>query len=137
MMKENARIVLIEDDETLVQTLAEVLRGAGYVVDVGKDGREGLDRVEEREPDLILLDIIMPKVDGFEVLQKLKHRGITERVPVIVFTNLGQEEDRNECMKLGARDYIVKASMDIDEVLNMVKRELEKQEMPQPEALGV
>jgi len=85
------------------------------------DGEEGLKRIREDKPDLILLDLILPGVDGFEVLSKLKEDPTLASIPVIILSNLGQREDIEKGLKLGAIDYLVKAHFTPNEIVDKVK----------------
>ena len=100
----------------------------GYEVEVASDGREGLEKIKTFLPDLILLDIIMPVMDGFEVLTALKNDSTISRSPVVVFSTLGQESDIKKAIELGAKDYINKSFFDFDVFLKRVVTYL-----PQPQ----
>lgn len=93
----------------------------GFEVFSAYDGAAGLKLVEEEKPDIILLDIIMPKMDGFVALKKLKSNAATKDIPVILLTNLGQEEDVKKGQELGAQDYFIKANHTPQEVVDKVK----------------
>ena len=100
------RILLIEDDDSLCQSLPFQLRQEGFEVDVCQDGEEGLLFAREQIHDLILLDRMLPGLDGMEVLSRMRREGIT--TPVIFLTALGQVSDRTQGLNLGADDYMVK-----------------------------
>lgn len=100
------RILLIEDDESLRQTIPFQLRQEGFSVDASRDGEEGLLFIRERVHDLVLLDRMLPGLDGMEVLRRMRREGIS--TPVIFLTALGQVEDRTQGLNSGADDYIVK-----------------------------
>ena len=100
------RILLIEDDDSLCQSLPFQLRQEGFEVDVSQDGEEGLLFAREQIHDLILLDRMLPSLDGMEVLSRMRREGIT--TPVIFLTALGQVSDRTQGLNLGADDYMVK-----------------------------
>lgn len=119
-------ILFIEDDPTLQKTLALALEKEGYNVAQALDGEIGLRLAKESKPDLILLDIILPKYDGFEVLTELKKDEATKDIPVIVLTNLETSEDIQKALNLGATTYLVKANYDLKEVLEKVKSSIKQ-----------
>lgn len=119
MAKKKHKILIIEDEEILLDVLKKKLTKEGYEVQVARDGSEGLEKVQQDKPDLILLDIIMPKVDGYEVLEKLNNMEITD-IPIIVISNSGQPVEIEKALSLGAKDYLVKAEFEPKEVLNKV-----------------
>lgn len=116
------KILIIEDDQVLSDVLHRKLVKEGYDVYVAKDGEEGLDKVKQAVPDLILLDIIMPKKNGFEVLESLKQQG--SKIPIIIISNSGQSVEISKAISLGAKDYLVKAEFDPEEVVSKVKKVL-------------
>lgn len=116
------KILIIEDDEVLSDVLHRKLTKENYDVFVAKDGEEGISKVKEVSPDLILLDIVMPKKDGFEVLKDLKKEKSV--VPVIIISNSGQSVEISKAITLGAKDYLVKAEFDPEEVVFKVKKVL-------------
>lgn len=118
-------ILIIEDDVFLSELMAKKLEGSGFKVIRAIDGQEGLEKVVSGKPDLILLDLILPGIDGFEVLKKIKDNPQSSSIPVIVLSNLGQREDIERGFDLGARDYLVKAQFTPDEIVDRVKKPLE------------
>lgn len=117
-----ARILLIDDDALLLRMYQSKLVEDGFEVDVATDGVPGLQKASEVKPDLILLDIMMPKLDGLEVLRKLKENELTKNIPVIVLTNVGgSEEDVERGLSLGAVAYLVKAAYTSKEVVQKIK----------------
>ena len=125
------KIVLIEDDETLAEVLYSELAEAGFEVVPAFDGKEGLKQVREKQPDLVLLDLILPEMHGFEVLEELKKSPETEKIPVIILSLLGEDEDIKKGLKLGASDYIVKSSHAVAEIIEKIKNFLAKESHPQ------
>jgi DNA-binding response OmpR family regulator len=117
-------VLLVEDDEMLHSMYTQKFTKEGYDVLSGYTGAEGVQLAEEKNPDIILLDIIMPKMDGFAALKKLKKNKITADIPVILLTNLGQEEDIRKGKELGAVDYFIKANHTPQEVVDKVKEVL-------------
>ncbi|MDD3399957.1 MAG: response regulator [Candidatus Paceibacterota bacterium] len=115
------KILFVEDESALQKTFGEVLMQEGYQVISAMDGEEGLRLAQTEEPDLILLDLVLPKLHGFEVLKKLKEDSSTEDIPVIVLTNLESTGDVEKAVELGATTYLVKANYDLEDVLKKVK----------------
>jgi DNA-binding response OmpR family regulator len=115
-----AHIVLVEDEEILANILGEKLTKAGYRVTVCRDGEEGITTILRDRPALILLDILLPKKNGYEVLNAMTEAGMLPTTPVIVISNSGQPVEVDHLMKLGIRDYLVKINFDPDEVLAKV-----------------
>lgn len=114
-------VLLVEDDEMLHTMYTQKFTKEGYEVLSGYNGSEGVKLAEEHNPTIILLDIIMPKMDGFAALKKLKKKDATKDIPVILLTNLGQEEDIRKGKELGAVDYFIKANHTPQEVVDKVK----------------
>lgn len=127
------KIVLVEDDETLAEVLYSELAEAGFEVFPAFDGIEGLKQIREKKPDLVLLDLILPGKHGFEVLEEVKKSPDTEKIPVIILSLLGEDEDIKKGLRLGANDYIVKSSHAIAEIVEKVKNFFAKESHPQSE----
>ena len=108
------KVLLIEDDTFFREFYASKLTEEGMEVEIAGDGIEGLEKINKVKPDVVLLDIIMPKKDGFEVLQTISQSPTLKKIPVIVFSTLGQESDMERAKKLGAVDYINKSFFDFD-----------------------
>lgn len=115
------KILVVEDEEILLTALREELEGGGYSTEGAVDGVEGLGKVKSYKPDLILLDLLMPKMDGMEMLQKLKENSETRDLPVVILTNLSDYEKISEALSLGAMDYLVKANYKLEDLLDKVK----------------
>lgn len=118
------RILVIEDEATLQKALVEMLEQSGYEVASALDGERGWELVKEQKPDLILLDIILPKMDGFDVLKNIKGNPETAAVPIIILTNLGDLSNIQKALELGASTYLVKADFHLDDVLKKVEATL-------------
>lgn len=117
------KILLIEDDLPLIRMYQVAFKNAGVDILHAIDGEEGIRKTKEETPDIILLDIVLPKKNGFEVLEELKSSEDTEAIPVICLSVLHQEEDIKKCKDLGAKDYFVKTDISPDEVvLRVVSR---------------
>lgn len=108
------KILIIEDDIFFQKFYQTKLLEKGYEIEVASDGEEGLSKIAAVKPDLILLDLIMPKKDGFDVLKTLAERKEKNKTPILVFSTLSGDEDINEAMKLGAQGYINKGITDFD-----------------------
>ena len=120
------KILFVEDEPSLQKTISEVLVQEGFQVLSASDGEEGLRFAANENPDLILLDLILPKKDGFEVLKDLKADEKMKDIPVIVLTNLEGVGDVEKALSLGAKTYLVKANYELDDVLKLVKEHLRK-----------
>lgn len=125
------KIILIEDDEILSKVIYEELQDAGFDVLQSFDGEEGLKLVMSKKPDLVLLDIVLPKKDGFEVLEELKKFPDTKDIPVIILTMIGGDEDIKRGLQLGANDYIVKSQHAIAEIIEKIKDFFGKEQHPE------
>ena len=115
------KITLIEDDEILSKVIFEELKEADFDVSQAFDGEDGLKLVKSKKPDLVLLDLLIPKKDGFTVLKELKKSPVTRDIPVIILTMLGSDEDIKKGLKLGASDYIVKSQHAVAEIIKKVQ----------------
>ncbi len=120
------KILFIEDESAIHKTLSDALETEEYEIISALDGEAGLRLAKEKKPDLILLDLVLPKIDGFGVLKALKADEATESIPVIVLTNLEQMEDIQKAIDLGARTYLVKSNYNLKEVVGMIKKATEE-----------
>jgi two-component system, chemotaxis family, sensor kinase CheA len=120
-------ILIVEDEATLHKALLEFLTPEGYATLSAVDGEQAVEIAKEKKPDLILLDIILPKKDGYEVLEELKKDANTKDIPVIILTNLESPEDVQRALDIGATNYLVKADFKLEEVINKIKQVLEKE----------
>lgn len=117
-----AKILLVDDDPLLVRMYQKKLENDGYTVDTADDGNVALEKVNSFKPDLILLDIMMPKVNGYEVLKSLKSQSATQKTPVVLLTNVSSsDEDVEKGLELGAVAYLVKAGNRPSAVVAKVK----------------
>ncbi|KKP37470.1 MAG: PAS domain S-box [Candidatus Roizmanbacteria bacterium GW2011_GWA2_32_13] len=114
------KIIIIEDDHFFQNFYSVKLNELGYQVEVANNGQEGIDKIKVLLPNLILLDLIMPVKDGFQVLAELKNDPLLSKIPVIVFSTLGQESDIKKAIELGAKDYINKSFFDFDVFIKRV-----------------
>ena len=123
-MAKGKKILLVEDDEFLAELYATKLAIEGYEVFLANDGDKGVKMAKEKKPDLILLDIILPKMDGFEVLSKIKSDQEIKAIPVILLTNLSQKDEVKRGLDLGATDYLIKAHFMPSEVVKKIKQSI-------------
>jgi DNA-binding response OmpR family regulator len=119
-----AKILIIEDDKFLRELIVKKLTDENFETDEAVDGEEGIKKINSTNPDLVLLDLILPGIDGFEVLKKTKDNLSSASIPVIILSNLGQREDVEKGLKLGAVDYLVKAHFTPNEIIEKVKNAL-------------
>ena len=108
-MDEDVKVLLIEDDEASAEMYRLRLAADGYTVVIAHDGEEGLRLAEQERPDLVYLDLRLPKLDGFQVLERLRSSPTTAVIPVVILTNYGEPELRERGLKLGALEFLVKA----------------------------
>lgn len=122
-----AKVLIIEDDKFLSSVLKGRLEKDGFQVEQAFDGEEGLAKLKTSRPQLVLLDLILPKISGFEVLEQISLDPQINQIPVIIASNLGQESDIQKAKNLGAIEYYVKVKTTIDELASMVKRIVEQE----------
>ena len=120
-VKKNSTILLVEDDPTLIEIYKMKFTEDGYQVTVATSGVEGLAVAVREVPQIILLDIILPEMDGFAVLEALKKEPKTKDIPVLLLSNLGQDSDIAKGKKLGAADYLVKANFTPSQLADKIK----------------
>ena len=114
-------VLVVEDDKFLRELISQKLIKDGFNVHGAIDGEEGLKMVKEFNPSIVLLDLILPGIDGFEVLSRIKNDPSMASIPVIVLSNLGQKEDVERGLKLGAVDYLIKAHFTPGEIIEKIK----------------
>lgn len=119
------KILLAEDDKFIARAYKDGLEDAGFEVDVADNGVVTMEKLKQEKPDILLLDLIMPEKDGFEVLKEIKQDESLEEVPVLVISNLGQKSDINKAKELGAVDYLIKSDHSMKDVIATVKEYLE------------
>jgi DNA-binding response OmpR family regulator len=119
------RILIVEDDRFLRKAAEAALRRHGFTVFTAANGEEGLRVARSELPDLVLLDLIMPGLQGFEVLKLLKQDAATSAIPVVILSNLGQDTDVKSAMEAGAVDYLIKANLALDALVARVSALLE------------
>ena len=117
----NTKVLIVDDDAFLLDMYSIKFKESGFSVEIAKNGEEAVAKAKSLNPDVILLDIVMPKMDGFDVLREIKKDNIAPGAVIFILTNLGQKEDVDRGLKLGASDYIVKAHFTPSEVVAKVK----------------
>jgi len=132
--KDKGLIILIEDEEILSKLLAQKLEKSGYEVKSALDGESGLALILENKPDLVLLDMMLPKLNGFGVMEKLLEQKILPQLSIIIISNSGQPIEIERAQKMGVRDYLIKVNFNPEEVLTKVNAVLgsENQQFPDP-----
>jgi two-component system phosphate regulon response regulator PhoB len=126
MPDKQIHVLIVEDDTFLAGIYQKKFEMEGFKVSVSGDGEKGLTDVKKKKPNIVLLDILLPKMDGFGVLEKLKADAATKKIPVILLTNLGQKDDVEKGLEAGAVDYLIKAHFKPSEVVEKVRAVLKK-----------
>lgn len=116
------KVLIVEDERLIVKPLAMKLQLSGFEVNSAYNGAEALDLLEKEKFDIILLDLMMPKVDGFDVLSEMKKRG--DKTPVIIASNLNQEKDISRALELGVTSYYVKSDINLDGIVEKIREAL-------------
>lgn len=120
------KILIVEDEEVLASVLAEKFEKAGFSVKIANDGEQALTLAKSFKPSVIALDLMLPKVDGFTFLKQLKEDDDLKRTPVVVMSNLADDDDIKNALKMGATDYFVKSNHPINEIVEKIKAVLLK-----------
>ena len=118
------KILIIEDEELLYDMLKRKLEIEGYEVSIAENGVEGLEKIKKINPDLILLDIVMPEKGGFEVMEELQQEEDYKNIPIIIISNSGQPVEIDRAKELGAKDWLIKTEFDPQEVIEKVKKQI-------------
>jgi len=118
------KILLVEDDPFLVDIYSTKLENAGFSVEVAPDGKTGLKKIREEEYDLVVLDIVLPQMDGWEVLREVKKDPQLQDVRIFVFSNLGQKEEVEKGLEMGAVKYFIKAHFTPQDIVDEIKKTL-------------
>ena len=119
-------ILLIEDNPFLIDIYTTKLKEVGFKVKVAKDGQAALDFLSQQKPDLLILDIVLPNIDGWEILREIKNQDQFKDLPIIVLSNLGQKQEVTKGLKLGATKYLIKADYTPTEIVEEIKKTIEK-----------
>jgi len=126
MVKESKKTILIvEDDEILMRALYLLFHKGEYTIASANDGETALNMTERLKPDIVLLDLLMPKMNGFDYLRSVKANSKLKDIPVIVLSNLGDKDDIEKAKSLGAEDYFIKSNTDLSVLFDKVKKRLE------------
>ena len=126
-MNPDKKILIVEDDQFLREFYQELFQGEGFLVDVAADGEIGLKKIQEEQYALVLLDIMLPKKDGLQILRDLKIKpAANKEVVIVTLTNLGQDTVIKQAFELGAQGYLIKSALNPDQVLVEVKNYLQK-----------
>ena len=118
------RILIVEDEEIMLDLLQRKLKTHGYEVLVARDGEEGLKSIKEEKPDLIIMDLVMPKMDGFMVMEEIQKDEDLKKIPLIVVSNSGQPVELNRVKDLGAKDWLIKTEFNPQELVEKIKKQL-------------
>ncbi len=125
---ENKKILIVEDDNFVAEVYFAKLKEMGYETYLAQNGKEGLEAVKKTEPDLILLDILMPVMDGHEMLEEMRKNEKWKKIPVILLTNVGEKDTIRKVRSLGVNDYLIKSHFTPAEVLDKIKTVFKKNE---------
>lgn len=120
------KLLIVEDDEHVSKVYEVKFSKEGYEVIFARNGEEGVEKITKEKPDLIILDLMMPKKDGFVVLEEIKKVPDLSKIPVMILSNLGQETDKERALALGANEYLVKIDYSMQEVIDKAKSYLNK-----------
>ena len=118
--------LVVEDDNFLIKAYEAHLAKAGFHVRTALDGVEAVESLKKVMPDIILLDLVMPRMDGFDVLEDMQKKSEWKKIPIVVVSNLGQESDRDRSLKLGAVEYIVKSDFSLQQTVDLISKHLKK-----------
>jgi len=118
------KILLVEDEKIIIDLLQKKLIEEGYEVSVARNGVEGLEKMKAAKLDLILLDIVMPKMGGFEVMEEMNKNEEFKKIPVIIISNSGQPVELDRAIRLGAKDWLIKTEFDPQEVIDKVVKQI-------------
>ena len=116
------KILFIEDEQSLQKTFGDVLKKEGYKIISALDGETGLRLVKSEKPDLVVLDLVLPRIHGLEVLEEIKKDSETKKIPVIILTNIEGAKDVERALELGATTYLVKTSYALKDIVNKIKK---------------
>jgi DNA-binding response OmpR family regulator len=130
MEPSKTKILIVEDEEILLTALSEELKQEGFIVVGAKDGQEGVEKAQAEKPDLVLLDLVMPRLDGIGALKAMKDNAEIREIPVVILTNLSDYDKISDALSLGAMDYLVKANYRLEDLVNKIKTVLERRQAP-------
>ena len=122
--KREELILIVEDDKFLRELLVRKIKDEGFKTSIAITGKDALGRIEKNTPQLILLDLVLPGMGGFEILEQIKKNPQTSKIPVIILSNLGETEEVEKGLQLGADGYLIKAHFTPDEIIQKIKQSL-------------
>jgi DNA-binding response OmpR family regulator len=128
MDEKKHKVLIVEDEEILLTALCEELKQEGFDAVGAKDGQEGVEKASSEKPELILLDLVMPRLDGIGALKQLKQDPATKDIPVVILTNLSDYDKVSDALSLGAMDYLVKANYRLEELVAKIKTVLKRKD---------
>ena len=120
------KVLIVEDDEHIAKVYEIQLAKEGLIIIIARDGEEAVKIIESEKPDLVILDLMLPKKDGFWVLEEIKKNAKSSKIPILVISNLGQKTDEKRAMELGATEYLIKIDYPIQEIISKIKSYLKK-----------
>lgn len=120
-MTDKKKILLIEDDEMILKPLELALQDEEFAVEIAKNGEEGIAAFYDSPPDLVLLDLVLPKVSGFEVLEKIRIDAAAYKIPIVILSNLAREGEIKRGLAGGAKEYLVKTNFSLSHIVNKIK----------------
>jgi DNA-binding response OmpR family regulator len=120
------KILIVEDEEPLLKLLEEEFKNIGWTVKLAKDGTDGLTLMKTFHPDIVALDLLLPKKSGLEVLTEMKEDSAIKDIPVVVLSNLAEDENITKAIALGAKEYYVKSQHSVYEVIEKIQKHLKK-----------
>jgi len=126
MAKKKKTILIVEDDKYLSKAYSIKIKNAGFNILLSSNGLDGLSIAKEKKPDLVVLDLLLPRVDGFEFLKRIKADEKTKNIPVLAISVLGQKADQERAMALGAEEYFIKTEYKLEEIIEKIREYLEK-----------
>jgi DNA-binding response OmpR family regulator len=125
-MENKIKVLVMEDEPILLKALTIELGGAGCEVMTADNGEDGMKFIDTFQPDVLLIDLLMPVKDGYQVLTELGEKNLLDTYPAIVLSNLGLEEERKRAMDLGAKSFFIKSDTDLSQVVDLIRSTLEK-----------
>lgn len=126
MEKKKGKILIIEDERLLLDMYENYFKKAGYEVFIAKNGRPGIEIAKTEKLDLIITDIVMPDMDGYDVIKEIREDATTKEIPILVFSNLSQQSEINKGLAMGADDYVIKTDLTPVELLAKIEGMLNK-----------
>lgn len=121
-----AKVLVVEDDNFLVSAYRAKLTKAGFVVEIATDGEEAIAKLPAFQPDIVIMDVVMPRKDGFTTLEEIRQQEQYKELPVIIATNLGQKDEVERAQQLGATDFITKSNLSMSELVDKINGFLKK-----------